>query len=412
MGKISGLVLTAGIGDIASVNSITLSLEKLYCQLSKNNKLRIYDIKETEKRPPLQYRHTEIFEEVIRSPPEYLIIIHPLVPQTFFFRTLLALTVHTKTKIVFHIFGDFLRRADSWLSLEVKLLRRNVLFLAPSQCYALFVEQFLAKDSVIKSLPFPVQREDLEVNLSSAFSKDPGSMYFLYTGRITPQKNLSAVIDFLETVQKGNHFKIVLLVAGEFEYFENQTIGISEDLGSEYFKLTARTKAIEVRFLGQRSRGSLGQLYRDSDYYISFSTHHDDDFCQSAIEALLNGTPIIVTSWGGHRDLINLFPDQSMAIKVTPVEEGLDLSWDQDLHKKLFPRHSDSKPDLEKVARYFSIPEILCRLEGELLSFHDQKFNGFSELMHEFDSTKKGRSENVLSLTKYESLYHEFWGDP
>jgi glycosyltransferase involved in cell wall biosynthesis len=399
------LVLTAAVDDIASVDAISGSLVDLYRALGIDGEVTIYPVEDLAPEPPLLRSHAAIFRAVALEPPDYLCVVHPLILRTHFFQVLLSLLAFQKTEIVIHVFGDFLRQALAWRSLEVLLVGRRTLLLAPSTCYVAFLRKFFRPGTAIRALPFPVTVDHPASPLIRGKDADQ-TLDFIYAGRILPQKNLTAVIDFLERLQIQTARRITLTIAGEFEYLDNHTVGGPTVLGEEFYRLASPLRGVEVRFVGHQDRSSLGRLYREADFYVSFTTYHDDEFCRSAIEALLHGLPIVVTRWGGHGDLLKLFPDRCIGISVTPTDDGFELELEDDRLEDLLKKKEQGRVPPAPVESYFSRQRLLGELRAYLGESTRAPFPGVAE---DLDYPLKAEAIVPLTSDRYRHLYEEFW---
>jgi len=111
-------------------------------------------------------------------------------------------------------------------------------------------------------------------------------IYFIYTGRISQDKNLEIVADaFLSLAEK--YHSIYLLLVGEGPY--------RSELQKKYYHE-------RIIFTGRIDRDSLSDYYSGSEFFVFPST--TDTFGMSVIEAQACGLPALVSDQGGPKDII------------------------------------------------------------------------------------------------------------
>lgn len=262
---------------------------------------------------------------------------------------------------IFHLFGDFTIYTPDWLKSEPYLLRRGVRFVCASARQKDFVQPFFKSAQHFTSYcPFPVDRDEFRfheglrarVRQQWAFGDD--EFVLLYTGRLSAQKNILTLVrsTVFGLSQKQRKFRLVL--AGEFDDLGSPFFGLNQKK-NEYFNGFSRlldSLPLELRekvtTTGQLDKQKLLSLYHASDLFVSLSTHHDEDYGMSPIEALCSGLPAVMSDWGGFasfsidRDSVELVP-----VQLTNIGPTLDIPTYQKQLKKAYDHWCSSQRDSE-----------------------------------------------------------------
>ena len=174
------------------------------------------------------------------------------------------------------------------------------LFLSPSEYTARRHAQLLPVADRIAVLPLFAARPSLD-----AQSVAQRSGRFLFVGRLTPAKGITALLEsFARWPEHG------LDVVGEGE--------LSEMLRSRF------AAHDNIRFLGALPQGDLGRLYREAAALVMPSLA-PETFGLTIVEAFAHGTPAIVRVAGGNREAV----DASGAGILYEDEGGLRAALDQ-----------------------------------------------------------------------------------
>ena len=105
--------------------------------------------------------------------------------------------------------------------------------------------------------------------------------YFLYIGRIIPSKGISIAIDMARDAGK----KIIVAGVGNVQWCKNPVPDHVIEMGS-----------VDVE---QRC-----ELMKNAAGFIAAS-HYSEPFGMAVVEAMLCGTPVITTDWGGFAETVN-----------------------------------------------------------------------------------------------------------
>lgn len=214
---------------------------------------------------------------------------------------------------IFHTYGNFVVTIEKWLSIKELLQNKKVLFLAASERQRNLVASFLKnKDSVQESpLPFPSaswifcaqKREEYRKSLNIS----PEDTVFVYSGRISLQKNIHLLLQFLnKSLKKYPQKKFHFLVMGFIDELQHPFMNIELPEGynfsllQHHFKQLQNLSNLKIHFLGHCHKDKRHGYLCASDLFISLSLHHTEAFGMAPLEALSNGLPALLTDWGGY----------------------------------------------------------------------------------------------------------------
>jgi glycosyltransferase involved in cell wall biosynthesis len=123
---------------------------------------------------------------------------------------------------------------------------------------------------------------------------EPDEDIVLYTGRIHPQKGISAIYAAAERVL-AERPRVVFLLAGGTD--SRQSSQMIQDLTVRYTALGAR-----IKLLGKLPRKQLRYLHRIADLALVTSIYEPFGF--TAIETMASGVPVIVSAVGGLAEIV------------------------------------------------------------------------------------------------------------
>ncbi len=396
-----GIVLVSDWKDLDSVTVIGQGLRERYTALGDSLALRLVEVRDHSRRAPLCHDYAEFFEESYLFPPKTVVVTNGAILRSYFFRLLLMVLRTKGCSYYFHIYGDYLRQVDLWLSLESILQGQRVRFIAPSSAYQSVIRKTLQDPDLVAAVPFSHSPEALGRS-GEEFPHSGRPLRFLYSGRISTQKNVASAVRLLEGLQHKLGRPIELLLAGGLDDFEPFSSGV-QTLGTQFTKL-ARPASIRVVRLGHLPRGRLAPIYAGADFFVSLSTFHDDDFCLAAVEALSAGLPAILSRWGGHLDLLDRFSDRTFGIPLS--DSGAVLGESAALEGlRAFVTSPPKKHEAQAFQEYFS-PVRIARLLEAQLDVPPPLFSGFSPI---FGAWARELSAGVRGPASAE-LYESFQG--
>ncbi len=393
------LVLISDWKDLDSVTAIGQGLQEAYTKLGKLFLFQFVEVQDHTRRAPLAYDYAELFESCQRHPPIAVIVTNGAILRSYFFRLLLMVLNGKGCSFYFHIYGDYLRQAEHWLSLEGLLRNQRLIFVVPSHAYERVIRKTLVHPGQVVTIPFSYQSDDLGLEQVDSYPRSE-ALTFLYAGRLSAQKNVRTVIFLLEELQQKLRRPVELWLAGGFDDFEPQLTG-AHILGTQFDDLSCPTDISIIR-LGHLPRARLKPLFEAADFYISLSTFHDDDFCLAAVEALCAGIPAVLSCWGGHLDLVQLFPDRCSGISVSEAGQLTDpnaaLAQIHDFVTSPIIRDAGKNP-----SDYFSPARIGPLIEAQLRAL-PPSFAGFSPTFHSLAGEMARQVRGEASTELYKSF--------
>ena len=314
--------------------------------------------------------------------------------------------------IFVHIFGDFTLNFLKWLNSSKYLKGKKLKFFCASDAQKLLVDKCLQVTNTISKIPFPVSEEEFYFDNSfksirEKYKASSDDTLFLYTGRLSAQKK---IVQLLESFHRALEEKIIpenskLLLAGSFDSIGFQFGGIWEEEG-EYFRTFDRklksfpeSTQAKIQYIGMVPNLELKDYYNDVDYFVSFSTYHDEDYGMSVAEAGSCGTPLVLTEWAGFKSFF--ISNQTYKVKTisSDKEPCVDMT---DALKTLKSLKKSTEKEREASSKIFnsycsvnSVAELLKKEIFEELTV----FEGFNDFMAKL--ARLSLQGNILFFDEY-----------
>jgi glycosyltransferase involved in cell wall biosynthesis len=229
----------------------------------------------------------------------------------------------------------------------------------------------------------------LEKNNKKNIKKDLGicdeSLLLTYTGRFSLHKNITQLVDTFLQALKSNALKsnTHLLLAGNFDnvgFMFGDVYHHEGELFREFDKMFQKYPdklKRNIHFLGNVNNNELKDYYLESDYFISFSTYHDEDYGMSVAEAGACGCKMILTDWAGYKSF-NL--NKYVELIPTSLTE-LGPSFDKN-KAEVSLRNISVNSQRKIVSESFKVKNVET-VTQEMTSFINEEervFKGFTEL--------------------------------
>lgn len=379
------------------------------CVKIVGNLLKSYDLLENTELIPINFNEKmlatgvrEIVDQIKEANVDKIVFLdHKPHPQ-FLIRDLLKTYPEISGELIFHVYGDFTLHFDLWMSLDKQLKGRKVKFICASDKEVKLVKKFMVSSSTfVEKLPFPVDWNEFylknkEVGIREQYNLDKDSKVFIYTGRLSLQKNIVELVEvFLEAHEnKKIPEESYLFLAGEFDTLGFLFGDIYHHLG-EYYRAYDRTISKypeelqkKVKLLGKISNAKLLDFYNESDAFVSFSTYHDEDYGMSVAEAGACGLPLLLTDWAGFSSFLLTENCQGITSYLTPKGPNFNK---EEASKKLIEMMNmttiDRKKQSDAFKKYLSIERVSQKL-GEYLRKESEEFKGFGDLMYDLGRIK------------------------
>lgn len=141
--------------------------------------------------------------------------------------------------------------------------------------------------------------------LRSRIGIEADDFVVMYSGRITAEKNTFVMLDTIRHLRLDiPHLKLMLV--GRFENEPNRRFNrwyrnIHNDVEGYLDKYQLRDT---VRILPWQKENHLHLLLKLSDLFLNLSVSPGENFGYSQVDAMNQGVPSLITSWGGLRDTV------------------------------------------------------------------------------------------------------------
>ena len=328
-----------------------------------------------------------------------------------------------RPKLIFHLYGDFPLYCTDWIEIETLLKHYKCKFLVASDRQQHFISKFfkVSHNKVFK-IPFPVDEKQFRVDedvrwvVRNQFKIERKSPVFIYTGRISAQKQLISLIKNFIKASKQVSNKPVLFIAGGFDDLGTPFIGdcpLPCDYSSRFYRLLQDIdpRQTMIKFVGQLNKKKLFEYYNASDYFISLSIHNDEDYGMSPIEAMFCGNSSILTDWAG----LASFQTKKSFCQMVPVNflDGtivLDHSMAVNLYAKamtnpLMPCRKNISEHYQKV---FGIQALTTSLKNILFGRFNL-FQSYGPSFYLFNAYMKSSPHAPFSSFKNSKKYGPFY---
>jgi glycosyltransferase involved in cell wall biosynthesis len=401
------LLVTSIFSEQDSVSTITKNIELTFRTIS-NIKIKTLPIE-------------HINESFSLKNFDCVAIIHPLVILSPFAESLFRQSTQLNLKIIYFVFGDFVRKSAYLIKHNDLLSHKNIHFVAASSSYLKLVEKCLHHKKDVSLCPFPFDEKKFQFDASARvkfrkkFKLDKNDRAILYTGRISIQKNVEQLIEtFIELKQKYTPGKLKLFLIGNVDDFESPTFYNKKLNPGALFQRIKKISSIcnsdELFIIPHSDLRFLKEAYNGCDLFVSLSLYHDEDFGYSPLEALACGTPIVCTKWGGFRD----FKKQNDKIHSAELinvdfEENFLMADNAEIEKKIkkaLMSSQHSKARATFFRKEYSFKSIADQYK-KIVHSNASKFGGFSPAFAEF--SLKLLNIDTISPRDYEQFYQSFW---
>lgn len=315
-------------------------------------------------------------------------------------------------EFIFHLYGDFTLNYGKWASLARILKGAKTKFCVASSAQQKLMQKLYDGETFIH--PFSVETHEFYYSdeLREKTRKELGvtqEKIFIFTGRLSYQKNIHLLVEqFLQHLTlTQSHDKLLLF--GHFDDLGDPFVDYKSAPG-EYFHqiqslLQNHLKRKQIEFKGMANSETLNAYYNASDYFISLSTHNDEDFGMSIAESSVCGLPSILTSWGGFHDF-NFPGNHFLEVKIETQKEVML----QPLAGMLSANHNVDRSLISKKANeLFSIRNTTKNLK-KILNAQPKEFDNFSSLFHKVLKSSQISHKMFINFDRHlNPLYREVY---
>ena len=400
--------------DWVSCQSITRNLESLY-KVSFPDQIEVIEVNSSSNK----FESWEEAKNILKQDASHIVFIDHFPHPANLIESLSLLTTSTLPNLIFHIFGDFTLQSKHWLSIESTLNKVKADFICASDKQVSLLKKLIDISSeCIHKIPFPI--DTTLFNFDDSLTNNNNKFQFLYSGRLSDQKNIIQLIQHFDQFNKTVNPESKLVIAGPYDDLGNPFLGKSMKKGSyalltENLVTTLNNENIEV--VGNCSHHELKKLYHQSDAYISLSTHNDEDYGMAPAEALCTGLKCLLTDWGGFSSFKRIDSNNVELLEVT-IKKDRILPDYKEVIKKM-NKISNTKlstverTELSKKARAsLSIDSLKESLIKVVNNNSNEKLKCFNKDFHTLSSTHvlNGNTPYFKSPNGgYSKLYKEIY---
>lgn len=403
-----------------SCQSIVRNLEQAYQGLKTASILSTLNYDDSEN----DFEIYQIVEEIIKTSPDEIVFIDHKPHPGRLLTLLNKLNPEYRPTFTFHVFGDFVLDSYAWYKINNVLQNYKVNFIGASQKQQALIDSFIGGVHKTLIIPFPIDKNVFyfdEVERQQTRNElgiQENDFVFLYTGRISLQKNvleLTKAMDTCFTISgESNHF----LIAGPFD-----DLGIpylaQENSPGIYFQrwMNLKTKNIQkITYLNNLDPERLRKIYNAADCFISLSTHNDEDYGMAPAEAIMCGLQLILTDWGGYSSFNTIDPRGCHLIPVKHQKKRIIP--DMPLVQKMIYRFMDDKlPSKEranlslKAQEKLSIGSVTTQIASRLQEHDVKTFPGFNNHFFKLSTIFKNNPYDpfVGEYGDYSDFYFEVY---
>ena len=418
------LILQKSSSSWVSCKSITSNLEKAYQLAFPHSEVKSFFLNENSSSLDL----IQLAQSLQTFQPEILSFIDHKPHPGSFLTALHEFCPDWHPELYFHVFGDFTLHAGQWLQTENILRNYPVHFFCASDKQALLLKGLLPHESehLVSTLPFPVDTKEFYVENSEAqknsISVDNMNTKFLYTGRISLQKNILLLIKCFGKYLNSINPHAELWLAGPIDDLGYPYTGRVPPVG---FQSSMLMRAIEkhltpedrkrIIYHGNLNGTQLRSLYNRADLYISMSTHNDEDFGMAPAEAAFCGLPLILSDWAGFSSFQSALGEkncETVPVQLTsqgPLpEEKVCL---QRMLANSFQRSTDRKTQTaDLIKNYCSIEAVAQSLQQQVKTLNLKTFRSFHHHLAQLNEAQRLHPESpFLSGVGYSQLYRKIY---
>ncbi len=417
-----------GQSDWKSCQAITSNLHQSYELMGKSidGEVKTFTIAES----ITDYEGLSLAHEILELKPKALSFIDHHPHPAPLIRSLKRVYERNKAQapmLVFHIFGDFVLNCLQWKSIEEELKFFKVQFVSASHKQARLLDSF-CRDDRAEVIPFPIS--DLDYFFSEEVRDKCREKYklgnefvFLYTGRLSYQKNITTLLRSFSTFVKNFEQRARLVIAGPMDDLAIPYLGKEALPGTFFFhweeSLLEYGLEEKVLYLGDLNKEELFELYNGADCYISLSTHNDEDYGMSPAEALGTGLPCVLSQWGGFISFAHYFPAMVNLVEVErqrernlpQVQSAFKFMASQFIQGEDLKERKVSSLNIHDILGIHAISKRLGPLCNPLNRSTFQGFNAlFSKLCAQFENNPQSpfRAANGGYGTFYEQVYGDY----
>lgn len=329
-----------------------------------------------------------------------------------------------RLEFTIHVFGDFPLFLPEWRTVFDLLENKPVKFVTASEKQKKFIEKFINQKDSISVCPFPVDSEkffyDPEKRIQTRADYGvENSFVYLYTGRLTLQKNITSLIkNFCECLkEKKLPAESLLYIVGGVDTLGVPYLGVTQLLGEYYRSIE---KALEefpqerdkVVLWGRVKNEKLSDFYNLADCYVSLSTYHDEDYGMSVAEALCCGLPAVITNWAGYSSFRLDQHSKYCQLVGTEITRGQPVFDQKEFKNKLIlaPENKIQRSEMAEIYHNNLGTDACGKILDEIQKKNEILFDGTTGFMRRVTNEQFLRGVEVFkseATREFNDLYFE-----
>lgn len=238
-----------------------------------------------------------------------------------------------KGKVLYFALGSLPRGGKNLRAALPYLMNNDVILFSCSSDLSIYNSMIAKGGPLLETQYFGINTEkfvnlgDSTIsNLRRRFGYKDTDKILLYVGRITLEKNIHNIIRiFSDLVKKSTNYHLILV--GEIqEIFTNDFVkNINVKTVLNNLIKENNIPETHINFITHLNDDELIQFYNMADVFINLTLHHDENFGFAQVESMSCGTPVICTSWGGLKDVVN--QKVGCPIQTWITNSGVRIDW-------------------------------------------------------------------------------------
>lgn len=247
------------------------------------------------------------------------------------------------------------------------------------------VEQFSFAEDEVSVIP----RKHIEKDVKQKMIKE---YHFVYAGRINQNKNIETLIYFFYYLQQLVDDVMSLTLIGSFDEEQKIIYGQNEAQGSHFEqKIKSLIDRLDWRIspqiLPEQDSDRWMDSVRPDSTFISLSTSHFEDFGVAVTQAKEKGWPLVLSDWGGHREV--------EGDHVIMIPYGY------------LPQFNEFEVRGKQIAQFFLKDKFKVRnLEQKKMTSLKSISNEELALKRKFFFARFGRASHLITRDHWEDFYH------
>lgn len=312
---------------------------------------------------------------------------------------------------IIQVYGDMTVEVKRWIDLDKILKGLKVKIVCSSRPHLEQTKKLVKNPKNLELLPYPLAESFLG-SIPQNNTQD-NLIQMIYAGRICLGKNvIPLMLDFLKASTVNKNIK--LSICGRFTNEGHHFHGVKSKENSiqkSFYEIIESSNG-KIRYLGDLSQKQLISEYDKSDYFISMSTYHDEDFGVAVTQALARGCKTILSDWGGYKDhpcieYINLEYSENQI----PVYKRKNLL---KILKTLRQRPEDKAQTQMRIFKKYSpksVAEKFNQIITNKFSHYEGQSNLFFQYAQMFEKEHGSPYRNIKSAPNIQKLYYELYQD-